>query len=217
MSTRELVAGPAADLADTVADLIGPRRGTVEVDTEGGASALRSVVRASRYVELRDAVVGQQGSGHGGVARSLPPVWVDVLDLLRQVDDEVARWAADYSLDDHPDGGSRPEPVTVRRLRALTAVSWSPEHVELVGWLADTLARWRRSADTLLDGDEHRRLEVVAPCPACAVRTVYRIDACGERVRAAALELSVLGCRCQACGQVWPPSHLSLLAEVLTT
>lgn len=157
----------------------------------------------SMYTQIRDDVYGMSGEAMRGVSESRPPLWVDGIDWINTADTLAQEWAPAIT------GG------TVARLDGLTRHAFGPDDT---GWLQNANQRLTRLAtdgDTLLQGEEHHRLDVVAPCPQCHQTTVYRKDSGGDMVRKTALQLTVNGCRCVACGAFWDREHLNFLAEVI--
>lgn len=198
--SHENVSYITAEFRDAIDDLTGRR--TEFYDTDSGK---RIGVRDSRYQEIQDHLEGQQGSQAGGVARSMPPLWVDAVEWLRVVDAEVAQWVPDRGRADTP-----------ARLAYLYEVSWRPQDIGIVTGYTELLRAWVRRADRdLLEQDQTHRFELVAPCPACGVKTVYRRDSAGEQVRLAALSVTAAGCSCLACRYEWSPEYFQHLANVI--
>lgn len=145
------------------------------------------------YVQLVDTVAGQQGSGNRGIARSLPPVWVDAADQINNIDLMVNVW---------PTGAAG---NTVTQLRALAAKTWTVEQTRQVRRLAGIVNAWADDIDALLNR-EHVKY-ITAACPACNTETVQHRDSAGELVRAPALQVvTEQGCTCQHCGHYWAPN-----------
>jgi len=205
--TRERLSGVREQLDDAVQDLIGVRHGTITVDTPGGGTTIRAVYRDSVYTEMVAALPGGQGTQLGSTARSMPPLWVDGLIWLNEVHATIDVWVHTYQL------GT--DLTVTEQLDALTALTWRPQDVPLVQDHADSIRRWVRNGTTLIDGEEQRKMELVSPCPACGVRTVYRKDSGGDTVRQAALSLTTTGCVCLACRHDWAPQYFQHLAAVL--
>lgn len=156
----------------------------------------------SRYMQLRDALPGQQNTGHG-VARSLPPIWLDCQQLLDEIDTAVSCWQP------QPDG----IPPTVGRLRVLELKTWRPQETRQLGQMADALEAWAKEIDALLTPEPKWTLP--NPCPACNTAIVYRVDSAGDRVRQPALQIGPAGCQCLKCRAVWAPEYFTHLARVL--
>lgn len=169
----------------------------------------------SHYTELREALPGEQGNGHAGVARSLPPLHIDAADLLNEIDTAVACWeprpVIDCSDDELPH-------MTVLRLQSIQkygcrGVSWRPQDSGKADQIADNIQQWVQSIDTLLHPQPSWSLPNA--CPACNVRVVYRKDAAGDQVRKPALSIGPQGCECQNCHHIWGPQLFQHLANVL--
>ena len=156
----------------------------------------------SRYMQLRDALPGQQNTG-GGVARSLPPLWLDAQQLLDEIDTAVSIWQAQPSC----------VPPTVGRLRVLEAKGWRPQDSKQLEQMADAIEAWAREIDALLHPEPKWHLP--NPCPACGTKVVYRKDSAGETVRQPALQIGADGCTCQRCRHNWGPQLFQHLAAVL--
>lgn len=157
----------------------------------------------SLYTQIREDVQGLSGSAGHGVSESRPPLWVDGVDWLHRVDRIAEAWTPDQT------GG------TVARLDELTRHAFGPADT---AWLKKSGAVIKdvvEKGEVLLLGEEVRRFDVVAPCPDCGTTTVYRKDSGGDRVRQTALQLTVRGCTCVACGTWWDRDHLNFLAEVI--
>ena len=187
-------------LDDAIDQLAGTRRTTIRTDD----GTTRTHVLASRYQEIRDSIAGRQGTDNRNAARSMPPIWVDAADWLNTVDTTVRSWIGDEGNATTPD-----------RLYTLTERGWRPDDLRVVTMLTEVIVRWTTQADALLDPDAHRSLELTAPCPACATRTVHRRDSAGEWVRQAALTVTEHGCMCLACRAKWGPEHFQWLARVI--
>jgi hypothetical protein len=132
--------------------------------------------------------------GHSALS-SLSPLCVAAWDLYEEIDHE---WRAPGMTLEHS-------------FRTLPIDQSNAETLRL-------LIKGLRSVDcsirTLLDPP--RRLHLAASCPACRVRTTFLPDETGELVQSAALIVDGTdGCTCLACGEVWPPDRLELLAAVL--
>ncbi|MDP8927929.1 MAG: hypothetical protein M3O70_04935 [Actinomycetota bacterium] len=170
----------------------------------------------------------------GGETHDAPP-WMD------QLRDAVEHGAKKASRS----GGSPQEPISLaahdlhEQIRADASAlahaadprAWLPGstpmgHIRLIasaaGRWTDTapvrealrwLTKWRDEISDLLDPP--RRMEIVAPCPACNTRMVWRHKD-GEDVQVPALTVDGhKGCHCLACEHVWPPHLLEHLALVI--
>lgn len=157
----------------------------------------------SLYTQIRDDIQGLTGNHGQGVSESRPPLWVDGIDWLHRADTIAADWNPTTV------GG------TVARFDELTRQPFGPDDTPQLRGYISILARLVSDGETLLQGEEVRRMDVVAPCPNCGTTTVYRKDSGGDIVRQTALQLTIHGCTCVACGQRWARDHLNFLAEVI--
>ena len=136
-----------------------------------------------------------------GTHKSMPPVWVEAMDLRVEIDDAVRAW--------QPDGASTPD-----RLRGLAARRWRPQDTRSVEQIAANLESWAAPIKALLSPQHVKH--VSSPCPACNATHVYRRDAAGEMVRMPALQIVAdTGCTCQGCGAHWAPDRYLWLCKVL--
>lgn len=158
----------------------------------------------SLYTQIRDDIQGLTGTTGLGKSESRPPLWVDGIDWLNKVDAIAEAWTP------HHTGG------TVERLDELTRNhTFGPDDTSWLHQSAKTVRAVVVEGENLLQGQQVRRFDVVAPCPECGKRTVYRRDSGGDMVRQTALQLTVHGCTCVACGTWWDRDHLNFLAEVI--
>lgn len=141
-----------------------------------------------------------KGKGEGG---SRPPLWIDGIDWRNRIDNLAQAWTP------HHTGG------TVTRLDELSQHAFGPDDTPWLTKANKKLASEITKGETLLDGENQRRLDVVAPCPNCGTQTVRRPDSGGDWVRQTALQLTTAGCRCIACNTWWDKDHLNFLAEVI--
>lgn len=160
------------------------------------------------YLQLSAAICGQQGSGNGLHARSLPPVWVDAADQLNNIDLMVSVWPTGSAGD------------TLRQLRALSAKTWTVDDAKTVRRLAGIINAWADDIETLLNHDHVKYINGTdgrpAPCPACGTDTIEKRDSAGELIRTPALQIvTEKGCTCVACGYVWEPKHYLDLIDQL--
>jgi hypothetical protein len=182
-------------LADAVHALCGPQSRLIE-------GILVHI--PSRYLQLRDATVGEQSNtGGGGGSKSRPPFWTDAFDLIREIDDALEVWQPAFTG----------VPPTVGRLRCLQARSWRPQDTRQLEQITRAVAEWAHSIDTLLDPP--RRWTLPSPCPNCNTATVYKRDPGGEMIRQPALQIGPNGCTCSKCRAFWPPERFVFLARVL--
>lgn len=157
----------------------------------------------SLYMQLWDAIQGEQATGHG-VPRSMPPIWCDAADLLNEIDTAASAWQP------QPDG----IPPTVGRLKALRNRPWRPQDTHSINQITNALTSWAARITALLN-PEHIK-HVSAPCPSCGATTVYRKDSAGETVRQPALQIvTETGCTCQKCHAHWGPERYLFLCKLL--
>jgi hypothetical protein len=154
------------------------------------------------YTQLRDSIVGEQGTGNG-TARSMPPLWVDAADNLHNIDLMVSIWQPGY----------RGVPPTIARLRHIARRTWSTEQTRSVHKMAGIIDAWADDIERLLSPASVKHIS--APCPACGAETAYHRDSAGETVRNPALQLTAHGCECQNCHTTWAPDRYLWLCRVL--
>ncbi|CAM3430974.1 hypothetical protein [Tsukamurella hominis] len=193
---------------DAIHDLIGARFQNFTLDD--GTNRIHE--QDCRYQQLRAHLAGQQGSGNGNTHRSLPAVWADAVDVLRDIDTTVTAWQPDPGPFDG-DLTHAPTPEAVRRLRLLEARPWAPANTTDLTVAARALERWAKQIDDLLDPPP--RIDLAAPCPACGESIAYRRDSAGETVRSAALQVSSDGCTCLCCHYTWTPDYFTHLARTI--
>jgi hypothetical protein len=161
----------------------------------------------SLYMQLYDAVGGEQCStGNGGGNKSRPPVWLDALDLLTEIDTALEAWQPAYSG----------VPATVGRIKHLQQRKWRPQDVRQICQIIAALNSWVLSINTLLNPNPSWTLPNA--CPACHRAVVYRRDSGGDLIRQPALQIRRGGepyCRCENCRTVWPEALFPLLAGTL--
>lgn len=196
---HEHVSYVKSQLLDAIDGLIGLQRQTVTTD-----AGTRIVALPSKYTEMWASIEGAQGTAFGGVARSMPPLWVDAIDWITKVDTEVKDWTPNTQGRD-----------TFGRLHDLADHPWRPQDTELMQHYTSRLDAFTKRAHELLNPDETHRWELTAACPACGVKTVHRKDSAGEYVRQAALQVTADGCICTACRTQWGPAYFTHLAAVL--
>lgn len=163
-----------------------------------GTSWLDSV-----YTELRSAIHGHRAGGaNHRTAEPQPPLWIDGVDLCREIDSTVKQW--------EPNAAGHHTP-TVNRLHTLSGRKWRPQDVDTVTGYANDLRRWVQHYRTLVD---QKPLTLPNPCPKCGAWFAHRsLD--GERVRVAALQLTLERCVCNACRVEWPADRFPWLARLL--
>lgn len=154
----------------------------------------------SLYDCLLSDSAGSQGD-HKSVARSLPPIWVDAVQLRTLIDSTVRSWQGKPA--------STPD-----RLRVLKCVSWRPQDTDRVWDMTRKVAGWCESIKALLDPLSVKTVD--AECPQCGKSWVYGRDSAGEMVRRPALQLVLSsGCTCQHCGAHWGPERYLFLVKLL--
>jgi hypothetical protein len=158
----------------------------------------------SLYHQLAQAIPGSK-QHRSGVAQSQPPMWLDAMDLLTEIDTHVRRW--------QPDTDTYQGPPTVARLTLIDQRTWRPQDTPLLAGYANQLKAWTKRIQTLLT-DQHVK-HLPAACPACDKTTIYRRDSAGELVRQPALQITTHGCECQACHTTWGPEKFLFLAKLL--
>lgn len=153
------------------------------------------------YDQLVGALAGKQGDTRTP-AQSLPPAWVDALQLRAEIDAQTRKWLVKSNL------------ATTGRLRALMERSWRPQDTDLVSGMARTIGGWCESILHLLDPESRKYIN--APCPSCGRQTVYKRDAAGEIVRQPALVvITNIGATCQHCDAHWSPDRYLWLCRLL--
>lgn len=175
-------------LADAIALLIDPHLEIVDGHRLCVPSWYDQLVAASP----------QRGGGTPG--KPVTECWLDKLMLLTEIDDGVARW--------QPDGRDTPH-----RLVAIQGRPWRPQDCRQIGDLTQILADWVADIRGLIVREA--RLSLPDPCPECGQKTGHHVDSAGERVRGAALQVSVAGAECTACRAKWPPDQLTFLGRLL--
>ena len=153
------------------------------------------------YWQLRSGLTGQPLRRRTAQQRSRPPLRIEVLNLLVEIDRAVCAWAPDEK------GG------TVRRLHAVAGAAWRPQDCDLINDRSAQLQRWAAAAAELLAPEP--RVSLPMPCPSCGARVAYHRDGSGERVRSRALRVTSDGCTCLACGASWNPDRFEFLARLL--
>lgn len=186
-----------------VSGLIDPQPRTVYLDGNRTETAWLD----SAYVQLRASTGGQNVSDKGDSRPGRLPIWVEAVDLLVEIDTEVAVW--------HP---ARPapgvKPTTVLRLEAIDTATYRPQDTAQVSRWAAAVRGWTHRIRTLLDPESIKHIS--APCPQCGTATVWRRDGTGEVVRQPALQLVTdQGCTCMACRTHWEPARYLFLCRLL--
>ena len=154
----------------------------------------------SLYRQLKSDLAGTQGDTRTP-AKSLPPLWIDAVQLLGDMDTETRVW--------YPKGRGVPA-----RLGALSAKSWRPQDTDKVTTIATTVDGWCETILHLLDPESVKHIS--AACPSCGRGFVYRKDSAGDTVRQPALKVvTETGCTCQACQAHWAPDRYMFLCRLL--
>lgn len=158
-----------------------------------------TVTAPSLYHQLAAELGGTQGETRTP-AKSLPPCWLDAVQLKFDVDSQTLRWC------NKP--GTTPE-----RLQMLSFQTWRPQDHDHVTLMARTVDGWAEKYIALLDPEAVKYL--TEPCPSCGKSIVHRRDSAGDLVRQPALKVTKLGCDCQACPAFWPPEKFLFLCKLL--
>ena len=154
------------------------------------------------YLQLASATAGeQQGGGRGWLSK--PPLWIDAVQLLMEIDTAVEIMQPMF----------RGVPPTVGRLRCYITRKFRPQDCRMLDQVSGNLEAWNKQIDALLNPKPVKHFS--APCPACGATTARRHKD-GEMVRVPALQVSAeTGCTCLVCRYIWEPARFRLLAEVL--
>jgi len=159
-----------------------------------------TVTAPSLYAQLCSDLAGTQGDTRS-VAKSLPPVWIDAVQLIYDIDTQTHRWM--------PVPGKTPQ-----RLQMLSFKTWRPQDTDQVTEIARAVEEWTRKILNLLEPEA--QIFLPYPCPRCTKHMVYRKDSAGDQVRQPALKLMThVGCTCQSCGAFWPPDKYLFLQKLL--
>jgi hypothetical protein len=168
----------------------------------------RLITIPSLYLQLMDSVTGEQvNTGGGGGSKSRPPLWLDALDLLAEIDVALEIWQPAYTG----------VPASVGRMHWLLQRKWRPQDVNRIQDLTNNLRQWAQLIDQKLNPTP--KLTLPNPCPACDVAIVYRKDGCGEPVKKPALQ--IVGkdghhyCECLNCHYIWDSGRFHILAGAL--
>jgi hypothetical protein len=164
------------------------------------------------YLQLRDAVPGEQGNTRGQ-PRSVVPFWPDAMSLLDQIDTRIGIEQPMF----------KGVPPTVGRLRLIVARKWRPQDTRKVDQIADVIEQWVKEIDGLLNPEPSVYLYAAPPaigaaaCTACQTDYVWKPDPGdnGRPKRQPALKVTKDGCRCQKCHASWEPGQLRMLAAAL--
>jgi hypothetical protein len=156
----------------------------------------------SIYTELRHAIHGHRAGSTRQPSEPQPPLWIDGLDLCRDIDDQAKAWEPNPAGFEHH---------TVNRLRALLERSWRPQDTGTIENIARGVNVFVRRYTTLT---ETKAKTLPNPCPRCNQKWAYRVLD-GERLRQPSLQVTTEECRCLACGANWPAREFRFLAERL--
>lgn len=151
--------------------------------------------------QLQQSIAGEQGSG-GHSNRSMPPLWVDAIDTIEEINWYTAQWIP------LPGANTTTRLESLRRIRA-----WRQHDTIFLRHATRRLGGWARTVDGLLNPRANRHIS--APCPACSAETAYRRDSAGETVRVPALQITDRGCICLACRASWAPEYYLFLCGLL--
>lgn len=181
-------------LTDAITKLCAPRT-CIHYDATLSAPSL--------YDMLTSNMSARQGDTRTP-AQSLPPLWVDALQLRSDIDCQVRRWKIMGK-----NTGSTPETLSI-----LVDRNWRPQDTEHVTSMARQIRSWCDSIVNLFD-PEHRKY-ISAACPSCGKATVYKRDTAGETVRQPALVvITNIGATCQHCDAHWSPDRYLFLCRLL--
>lgn len=191
-------------LHTATARLIDPRKQYVDGTLYAAPSLYEELVG-----EIPAASSGSGPAFMGSYHRSKSPVWLDALDLRRQIDERITQWhrAANRTT------SRQREVSTPELLRDYVSRPFRPQDARTLTEQASALESFVLAATALLEPVHVKTIS--EPCPACGKRWVAATNA-GETVRRPALQLIVeQGCTCQHCRAFWPPSHYLLLCKIL--
>nr|WP_296764064.1 hypothetical protein [Rhodococcus sp. (in: high G+C Gram-positive bacteria)] len=182
------------DIRDAVYDLT--HSGSMLIDLGDGDHQV--AVRPSLYDEMianptRSIITGIGGSGS---AHSRPPVRLDGIDWVSEVDRQAREW--------HPVGRSTPD-----RLVRLCTDGWRPQDVAELRKITRRIKGYINAAEAYLN-DRHS-FSVTATCPECGESAVER-----DGVRSPALSVNADGATCAACHHYWPSALFEQLARLIS-
>ncbi|AAR26716.1 hypothetical protein PBI_CHE9D_104 [Mycobacterium phage Che9d] len=192
-------------LGIAISALIDPKPTTRQL--EDGTSRIEWL--DSLYDQLIDALPGGQGNA-SRVPQSSPPMCLDAVDIIRDIDTLTAQWEPRPNLDASVDN---PQPIAVQRLQAIDKRQWRPQDTTLVEDITAQVDKWCDKITATLN--PQRKWTLPNPCPACNTAVVYRKNSSGDPVRQPALQIGPLGCECQNCHTTWGPEYFQHLAKVL--
>jgi hypothetical protein len=190
MSDGNIVAA-RTKLSQAVDRLCKPRMAVYHEKTRYGLSL---------YCQLESDLAGTQGDTRTP-AKSLPPLWIDAVQLIGDMDSETRKWCPRLKR-------------TPYRLTWLAEKRWRPQDTDHVTEMANTVDNWCETITHLLDPKSVKHIS--AACPSCGRGFVYRKDSAGETVRQPALKVvTETGCTCQACQAHWAPDRYMFLCRLL--
>ncbi|MEV2222687.1 hypothetical protein AB0E01_22745 [Nocardia vinacea] len=177
-----------AELERAVDQLASPRYMRVDL-RDGDVYTAR---KPCLWTEMAEHPMLQREPGVGArkaAAKSAPPLRLEVVDWLRDVQRHVTLWVA---------GPPSPE-----RLREWVAKSrWRPEDAARLEVIADMVGEWIGEAERLLDA--RRTFGIRGRCPKCGTAQVRVRNDEGDRVWRNVLQATDLpSCSCLRCGANW--------------
>lgn len=181
-------------LADAIAGLIEPVEGYINGETRYAQPI---------YMQLYDELAGAQGGGFHAPAKSIPPLWVEGLDLLTNIDSMVEIWQPAYT-------GT---PPTVGRLKWLLQRKWRPQDTEGIHKRAAIIEAWTLDIQNALDPPTQWTLP--DPCPRCKADVAYKPDGTGTLGRVKPLQISPEVAHCLVCRAKWVSDYFPLLGKML--
>lgn len=161
-----------------------------------------TVYAPSLYFCLVSDLAGTQGDTRTP-AKSLPPVWIDAMQLRQDIDAQVHRWVTMPG-------------TTPWRLGILKAKSWRPQDAKLVEDMASQIDHWCETIISMVVAPEKKWFIEGKSCPSCSKTWSYRREPGGDHVRSPALKLVPnSGCICQSCKAFWPEAQFMFLAKLI--
>ena len=155
----------------------------------------------SLYEQLQSDLAGSQGDSRTP-AKSLPPLWIDAVELLKDIDGKARTWTG------------RKANTTPDRLFTLINKTFRPQDTKHVNQMATTVDGWCEAICNLLNPESVKHIN--APCPSCGRAWVYRRDSAGETVRQPSLKVVTnIGAMCQHCEASWAPDRYMFLCRLL--
>lgn len=164
----------------------------------------------SVYAALGGTEEGFKAPTH---SRSVPPVWMDALEWLHDVDRTVTAWVLRHRLIACVEEGQN-RPSTIEYLRSVQRAVWAPEDQQRVEQYERAVSAWVEDAEQMISGKSRYGLRDT-PCPACGKRHVRRRNEDGRWGNTEALQVSMEQARCLACGHVWDSSLFTHLGRIL--